>query len=209
MELKKITSKKSIMEIIKKVIRIGVFTALITILVIIFMIVSIITDGYSKDKMEKYESKESRINYFNDHKDEFQFFIDFFEKNPSIELIDHKSDMNVCGEGEFDLILSNKVHICSKEKINVNSDDDKKIVDKFSSLNDMYSIKKRIGEDDELAAISFYLVLALNGKIHYNYCLSSDSCDSEDDYYANDRGKFEKNKIDDKWSSIYDTLYTI
>ncbi len=57
------------------------------------------------------------------------------------------------------------------------------------------------------AAISFYIISSVNAKIQYNYCLSTELCDSEDNIYKKDKKiVFEKNRIDDKWNSIWDCV---
>ncbi len=201
--------KKEVKGIVKNVIRFIILIILMFLVVSIYIVISIFTEGESKGKMEKYETKAVRMEYYEKNKQYFNYFVNLFEQPVEIVLIDYKSNFNSCSNGEVESYLLNRIHVCSLNPLNLTDEEEKEIVTNFENMEDIYSIQTRTDEEEKKAAISFYLVLALNGRIHYNYCLSFDTCDSEDDYYINDRGKFEKNKIDDYWSSIYDTLYTI
>lgn len=202
-------TKEKAKKVIKNIVRIVILSIMIYFIFAICMVISIFTEGSSKDKMQKYESKTARIAYYEKYKDNFNYFVNLFSQSPEIVLIDYKKEFSSCSDGEIESYLSKKIRVCSLKPLEFTDEQKKEIINNFEIMEDLYSIQIRTDEEEQIAAISFYLVLALNGKIHYNYCLSTDSCDSEEDYYENDRGKFEKNKIDDKWSSIYDTLYTI
>jgi len=199
----------------KKIIKITLIT--ITTLIILvftyFIIMGIIlatafNGNYSKKLMKQYQEKEIRINYFKQHEKDFTIIVKTFENYSEINGI--KSKYNPCYANETEIKANHNtfcVENTSKRKNeikNINIDNEIKNLSKIVEI-----IKRKVYDDNSNeidSAISFYLITSVNNSVHYNYCLSEKECDSEEDSHKTTKGIYIKNKINSKWSSIYNTI---
>ncbi len=194
------------------IILIGCVIAYIVYNIVAFItLVSLLNGNYSEEKMNYYKSKENREKYFNEHKDSFNNIANILEQYSDIESIKEKNGLDFCLSDEIEVVNTEKVTFCVKEKSKQIQEIKKlKVKSDINDLKEIVKIKKRQSDDDIDAAITFYIISSVNNDIQYNYCLSKEECDSEDNYhkekYNTYNGEFIKNKIDDKWSSIYDNL---
>lgn len=163
-------------------------------------------DNYSKELMNKYKTKEVRLKYYEDNKESFNIISNLFKKHEDIQSIIKNNNNTICKSKEHKIELNKDYSICSRTNIkNINIEE---IITAINNLKEIVKITKNnvinSSNKEVEASVEFYLVTSLNNKIYYNYCLCNVECNTVEDYYEDEDKKiFEKNRIDDKWSTIF------
>lgn len=163
-------------------------------------------DNYSKELMNKYKTKEVRLKYYEDNKESFNIISKLFEKHEDIQSIIKKDNNTICKSKEHKIELNKDYSICSRTNIkDINIEE---IITAINNLKEIIKITKNnvinSSNKEVEASVEFYLVTSLNNNIYYNYCLCNVECNTVEDYYEDEDKKiFEKNRIDDKWSTIF------
>lgn len=188
--------------------RINFFLLLASPLVMILLLALGLNGNYSQTLMTKWKSKEIRLNYFENNKDSFETIANLFEKYPEINKIKFKAD--ICNSLESEVKAHNVIFCVDKNSNQKDTISQLNIEKEINDLSDVRHISRREVLTEQTnyidAAISFYIVNSINAHIHFNYCLSEEECDAKEKQYKNDEGIYIKNKIDDKWSSIYNSI---
>ena len=187
----------------------------LTIIFIIFIIYAFILgqsktgDNYSKELMNKYKDKEIRINYFKENESHFNTISTMFKKYEEVTSIINKDIYELCDSKEQEITLNESISLCLKndikEELDLNG-----ITQAITSLKDIVKITKNMtintSNIEVEESVTFYLVTSTNHQIYYEYCLNNVECNTTEDYYEKDNKIYQKNKIDDYWSSIYDDI---
>lgn len=164
-------------------------------------------DNYSKELMNKYKTKEVRLKYYEDNKDSFNTIANLFDKYEDIQSIIKNDNNTICPNKEHKIELNKEYSICSITKIKeINKEE---LLTAINNLKEIIKITKNnvinSSNKEVEGSVEFYLVTSLNHNIYYNYCISNVECNTTEDYYEDeDKKVFEKNRIDDKWSTIFD-----
>ena len=163
-------------------------------------------DNYSKELMNKYKTKEVRLKYYEDNNESFNIISKLFEKHEDIQSIIKKDNNTICKSKEHKIELNKDYSICSRTNLkDINIEE---IITAINNLKEIIKITKNnvinSSNKEVEASVEFYLVTSLNNNIYYNYCLCNVECNTVEDYYEDEDKKiFEKNRIDDKWSTIF------
>lgn len=187
----------------------------LTIIFIIFIIYAFILgqsktgDNYSKELMNKYKDKEIRINYFKENESHFNTISTMFKKYEEVTSIINKDIYEICNSKEYEKSLNESISLCLEKEIKEELDLDE-ITQAITSLKDIVKITKNMtintSNIEVEESVTFYLVTSTNHQIYYEYCLNNVECNTTEDYYEKDNKIYQKNKIDDYWSSIYDDI---
>lgn len=174
----------------------------------IYLIISIFNGNYSKKKMKFYYDEKNRISYFEENKDNFTYIANLFEKNPDITSVGYKKYIT-CTSLEKEIEISNDRSMCVNKDF-IGSLDINELESSLSNISEIIEVD--IGEvlndnyEYETDSITFYIISSARGCIYYNYCISFNTCDSKDDYREGKNWIFIKDNLDERWSSIYDTM---
>lgn len=166
-------------------------------------------DNYSKELMNKYKNKNTRINYYNENKESFDYIANLFDDYEDIQSIIKNENNTICPNKEHKIELNKEYSICSRK--NIKELNKEEIITSINNLKEIIKIKKNnvinSSNKEVESSVEFYLVTSLNHNILYNYCLCHVECNTVEDYYEDeDKKVYEKNKIDDKWSIIFDDI---
>lgn len=195
--------KKNIIIILLFIIIINVFFYFSGIYEILFFV---IRDNIINKNATYYEKYETRIDYFNNNKNDLDTILNFMNNNKMIEYI---SRYSMCPSTLHEYVFRRNYILCANDEL---SEDMIKNIDE-NIINKIYNIKlksifkiikidngKLIGYDFRLISTNFY-------RVQYVYCLEYSGCNTESNYeeLAND-GYVIKNKIDKNWYTSYTQL---
>lgn len=139
----------------------------------------------------KYESKDSRIQYYNEYKNYFTKLVNSMSNYSEIY------EVNVSGNCQDYIYRYEDIIVCSFKKIQ--NFDTKDIALTFQKIN----LKRIYREDNK---IIFSLISTPEYVVQYSYCLDLNNCNNKDLYYKYSYGIVNENKIDERWSTIYSNI---
>lgn len=158
-----------------------------------------------KDKLAyTYKDKNKRLAYFQEKKEDFEYFSQFLLDNDEIESINYQKNFKCDSiENEITINVSDDIIMCKKRNTNDNkSYDFNTIKEKYKNLN-LEKITKIKDINHNVYSIDFILFRTNRVEVSYDYCVSPE-CKSKDYIYYDSEGNLYKNKIDDKWYTMYD-----
>ncbi len=158
-----------------------------------------------KDKLAyTYKDKNKRLAYFQEKKEDFEYFSQFLLDNDEIESINYQKNFKCDSiENKITINVSDDIIMCKKRNINDNkSYDFNTIKEKYKNLN-LEKITKIKDINHNIYSIDFILFRTNRVEVSYDYCVSPE-CKSKDYIYYDSEGNSYRNKIDDKWYTMYD-----
>lgn len=162
------------------------------------------TSTYDKELMNKYKSKETRLNYFETNEESFIYIAKLFDKYEDIEKLINKSKNEYCNDSEVS--LNKELALCVPSSFNEELDTET-ILSHINNLKDINIIRKEMvintSNKEVEKSVSFYIIETTNANVSFNYCLNNVECNTSEEYIEKENKIYEKNKIDEKWNTIY------
>ena len=152
-----------------------------------------------------YEQLEARKNFFDIHKDDFDYLAQLFEQNN--DLLNY-SRIDINCSYTTNLLYPNN-YICLANDFEVNDKVEKKALINHLKKIKLHSIEKEYSEEShELISINFYLISTWNHKVYFKYIPASvNNCDYFFENKQNERQDI--NIINENWLSYYSDISAI
>lgn len=182
------TNKKKIIIACILIIAIPLLIISITLFIIFFI------DGLQENAIDKkamkYESKETRLEYFLENEEYLNELANYFTEYPELDRIGKNIWCSNVDEPAYEL---NNITICMYEE---SSD---------LPLEDIVELYKKanlavVGRKDN--HIAFYLYITTYYDVYYNYYFTS----SKSDYIKYDYGIITESVINENWSSVFSNI---
>ena len=179
----------------KIIIIVSIIILIIALLIFpITIIVIFLGDGLKENIIDKkameYESKEKRLEYFQENEEYLNELVNYFIEYPELDRIGKNIWCSNANDHKYDY---HGIEVCTSKKIeNLPIKD---IVETFVKTN--LSI---VGRRNDY--IAFYLYITTYYDVYYNYYFIS----SKNEYIKYDYGIIEENIINENWSSVFSNI---
>lgn len=179
----------------KKIIIVSIIILIIALLIFpITIIVIFLGDGLKENIIDKkameYESKEKRLEYFQENEEYLNELVNYFIEYPELDRIGKNIWCSNANDHKYDY---HGMEVCTSKKIeNLPIKD---IVETFVKTN--LSI---VGRRNDY--IAFYLYITTYYDVYYNYYFIS----SKNEYIKYDYGIIEETIINENWSSVFSNI---
>lgn len=179
----------------KKIMIVSIIILIIALLIFpITIIVIFLGDGLKENIIDKkameYESKEKRLEYFQENEEYLNELVNYFIEYPELDRIGKNIWCSNADDHKYDY---HGIEVCTSKKIeNLPTKD---IVEIFVKTN--LSI---VGRRNNY--IAFYLYITTYHDVCYNYYFTS----SKNEYKKFDYGMITENMINENWSSVFSNI---